>query len=644
MLLKNCADAVIIMMESVKVVAVCAAKIGDRACFEAVKAINDAMTEAGYHVFVYHTSSDFYWNTPNEEGEKAVFELIDYQYIDAVVILAGSFKNQEPVREIIEKAKEHRKPVICIDGYCQGAISVLPDYSTCFEKIVRHIIEYHGVRDVGFLAGMKENEYAKERLAIYRKVLKENGVDYDEDRVAYGDFWSEPARAAVEEMILKNKVPKALICANDVMAIAACAKLKEYGYRVPEDVLVTGFDGIMEGQCFQPNLTSCKNNYREMGNCVAALLKKLFQGEQPDEINRIDFEANFSQSCGCGKGHSVYGGDEMIRLNDRFNYYRTWNRNLHEASAEILNCDRKEQIPEVLHKYMPDHVICLVNRSFFEMTESVNERGKAFDEEMCILYDSREGIDNKKELKTHHVSKNGELPGLTELIKKPVPVVFTAVCFCNHAIGYVGTYFDMKQNLYSSIAQCAIGISNALGGFRNVKYQEYLFGKLERTYTHDALTGLLNRHGFYKYSEQLLNEMADKKDACVVMMSADLDGLKYINDQYGHLEGDQAIIVAAEAIMKAGPQEKICFRFGGDEILCLIPVYDEYNPEQEIRKEVRGFLDEYNRTSGKAYEVSMSIGFSRERIDEFSLEKIIKKADMRMYSEKRNKKEINSVS
>ncbi|MGN1146788.1 MAG: GGDEF domain-containing protein [Lachnospiraceae bacterium] len=633
------------MMEDKRVIAVCIAKIGDYGCYDYIEALNSCFIRAGYRMMVYHTCSDFYWNTPNEEGERAVFELIDYKITDAVVIIASSFKSRKPVEEIIRRAKENGKPVICIDGCFEDSILVLPDYKSCFEKIVRHVVEYHGVRDVGFISGLKGNEFAEDRLSVYKKVLEENGIAFEEDKVAYGDFWSGPAKAAVQKMIRENKVPKALICANDVMAIAACAELQENGYRVPEDILVTGFDGFIEGRYFSPNITSCDSNYGKIGECVTEILKNIFEGKQTEAIYRVGFELLISQSCGCTKGHSIYGGREMIELNDRLNHYRTMDRDFYEISAEILTCDNVDKISAVLRRYMPSNVTCLINKAFFEMDSklSVKEENSSFDEEMCILYDSR----SRKEeatvlgngiLPTYDIRQGRLVPDQYELLESDIPMVFTAVCFWNRAIGYVCTYFPLNQNEYLSISQCAIGISNALGGFRNTQYQSYLFGQIEKTYTHDALTGLLNRHGFYKYSASLLEEMCKEKNGSVLMLSADLDGLKHINDCFGHLEGDNAIYIAAQAIKEAYPEEKICFRFGGDEILCLIPVYEETDMEKRVRKSIEGFLENYNKSSGKPYAVSLSLGFSMEQIDDFSMERIIKKADMRMYSEKNAKK------
>ena len=67
--------------------------------------------------------------------------------------------------------------------------SVTFNYSDVFEKIVRHVIEFHGCRRVNFIAGVKGNAFSEERIEAYKKVLAENGIEFEPERLGYGDFW-----------------------------------------------------------------------------------------------------------------------------------------------------------------------------------------------------------------------------------------------------------------------------------------------------------------------------------------------------------------------------------------------------------------------------------------------------------------------
>ena len=364
-----------------------------------------------------------------------------------------------------------------------------------------------------------------------------------------------------------------------------------------------------------------------------------------ETLHKVGFDIHLGQSCGCVKqGGIYYGGNEMIALNGTLNHYQMMDRLFYEISAEILTCDSVEKIRKALDKVMPPNITCLINGTFLDVDNNpvLEERGDPFDEEMCIIFDGSEhlwGKEGKKlSAETWNISEEGLLPNMERLLEEGLPLVFNSLSFGNRAIGYVCTYLPVQKHEYLSIPQYAIGISNALGGFRNTKYQSYLNSRIESIYTHDALTGLYNRHGFYKYCEMVLQEMQDRKQQKLLVLSADLDGLKTINDCYGHLEGDNAIYIAAKALQEVCPEDGIAFRFGGDEMVCLVPVTGEESPEKMIRERIASFLEEYNNSSGKPYKVSLSLGFCLESVSDFDTDDVIKNADMKMYAEKKAKK------
>ena len=157
--------------------------------------------------------------------------------------------------------------------------------------------------------------------------------------------------------------------------------------------------------------------------------------------------------------------------------------------------------------------------------------------------------------------------------------------------------------------------------------------KLEDTYKLDALTGLYNRRGFMREYKKMLELMP--KGSCLTVILADLDGLKRINDNYGHREGDHAIHTVAQALKFACP-EGICTRFGGDEMFGVIM---GAHSESELRKAISDYLDSYNQRSDKPYAVSASVGiYITGTADDLDFEELIKKSDKLMYADKTAKK------
>ena len=146
------------------------------------------------------------------------------------------------------------------------------------------------------------------------------------------------------------------------------------------------------------------------------------------------------------------------------------------------------------------------------------------------------------------------------------------------------------------------------------------------------MTELYNRRGFYKYFARMAAETSRKY---AVLVSVDMNRLKYINDNYGHIEGDFAICTLAHAVREICGDEAVCARFGGDEFDCIIFADDITElTEEDLGCRLQQCIDETEGVSQKPY--------LRERTDELDVEQMIGKADTLMYSNKRKAKENRS--
>ena len=155
----------------------------------------------------------------------------------------------------------------------------------------------------------------------------------------------------------------------------------------------------------------------------------------------------------------------------------------------------------------------------------------------------------------------------------------------------------------------------------------------------DELTGLYNQRGFLLHAEQQLKLFRSRpSERSLWVAFCDLDGLKSINDLYGHLEGSSAIVKTGEILMQTVRDADIIGRFGGDEFVVLLP-----NTLDEVAKKFPGRLEaslaEFNAASGKPYEIKISIGMARIGFeDKTSISDIVAIADNKMYENKRSRK------
>ena len=149
----------------------------------------------------------------------------------------------------------------------------------------------------------------------------------------------------------------------------------------------------------------------------------------------------------------------------------------------------------------------------------------------------------------------------------------------------------------------------------------------------DDLTGLYNRRGFLALASQHLKQAKRAKRQALVIF-ADLNGLKVINDTHGHADGDRAIIAAAEVFNRTFRDSDVIARVGGDEFAILAIEADTESVET-IKARLQSALDFANRGKSRPYDISVSVGIVPYDPDrDASVEELMAHADREMYVHK----------
>lgn len=152
----------------------------------------------------------------------------------------------------------------------------------------------------------------------------------------------------------------------------------------------------------------------------------------------------------------------------------------------------------------------------------------------------------------------------------------------------------------------------------------------------DDLTGLYNRRGFMTHGGKYL-KLAERTERCMLVLFADVDGLKDINDQFGHQEGDKALADIAGLIKNTFRESDIVARIGGDEFAILaLDIPEKVNDVILTRLyEKLGLL---NSSPQRRYQLCLSVGTTTYIHQQpRTLEELLYMADMQMYKQKRRK-------
>lgn len=153
----------------------------------------------------------------------------------------------------------------------------------------------------------------------------------------------------------------------------------------------------------------------------------------------------------------------------------------------------------------------------------------------------------------------------------------------------------------------------------------------------DDLTGLYNRRGFLSVGSSHLH-LAQRANRRFVLLYADVDGLKEINDTFGHREGDVAIIKTAEILRATFRHSDVISRLSGDEFVVLA-VEAAHDTDQQLLRRLQSHLDAFNDDSRLPYDLSLSSGVvGYDFISPLTLEAMLAEADRALYVEKRRRR------
>lgn len=632
------------MTNTPRIIGVCLSMLPEEYRLQCVRALNKYAVQQGYRLFIFHSKTDFYLPlTPTDDGEMSIFQLIQYHMLDAMIVLPDTIKRDSVLQSIIDSCRSHNVPVISIDKFLEGCVNFRFDYSNSFETLCQHVVQKHHAKRLFMMAGVRDNTFSDERIHAFEKVMAENNITPDNYRIGYGDFWEKPTRETLEQWFIEEQcaIPDAIICANDTMAIVCSQFLQNHGYRIPEDCIVTGFDGISEANYHVPHITTCTQDYDTMGKEVIAAAIRLHQGLPVEPTRIIDFHILYSQSCGCEKPAPLNINNAMQDIADQLKRANERQELTCQVQSAVTSMTSLAELPEIIQdKFIFESMVFALNDDIFRAPDfgERHRNGEPFSEQVNVMYyryfwaPQDACITPLEQL----------IPDLSTMLRREDPVIFCPLHFLDLVMGYCAFQTDISHDSYEKINSFMNAMNSSLGIFHSQVHTKSINmqlksanSELEKLYVHDHMTGLLNRRGFYRQFHQQLKESSGK-NMSIVIISADLDGLKHINDTFGHTEGDNAITTVGKALVSSAIQGEVCSRFGGDEFTVAGVIADSDSCYfDSFRFRFREYLHRYNSISHKPYQVESSIGFCIQPMDKnVDLDQMIKVADDRMYEDK----------
>ncbi len=629
------------MDADIKYIAICSAGIEEDYIDVLLKVFYSLAGTFGFKLLIFHSFSSLYYYEKHDIGESNIFHLMNYERIDGIVLLAETIKNDGVRSEIVRKAQKRHIPVVSVDHYIKGCYNIDFKYQKAMEEIVTHLIEHHHYKRINFIGGQPGNRFSDERMEAYRTVLERHGIPVEEKRIAYGGFWGEPTKQAVEEFLVSElPFPEAIVCANDTMAIAVCDYLMQAGYKIPEDVAVTGFDGIPEALEHMPAITTAKHDYAQAALFSFKILQRYFAGGEIEECSWVDSVFSLGCSCGCDWNDTRRYGSLIRKLYEKMADYSQFNRDQIDMVADLTDNDSFQGVFDNLKKYADNFCadtfwLCIIDNfltqkeALADILEESGFKRIQYSDTMDVMLSKIGG----EWLGITDFPTANLVPKLEEILEKEDNIMFLPLHVLEEPIGYVALVYHPEKMHMTYTYQFFMNISNALETTRIHQKQQAIINNLENKYVHDPMTGLLNRRGFYQRLEVIYKQCVEE-GLLLMVASVDLNGLKPINDTYGHADGDFAITMVGRTLLEVSRGRYVCARFGGDEFVIAGKIETEEETEK-FQQDIAQYLQDFNEHSDRPYKIEASIGcVSAVPEEKLTLDEFIKAADERMYEDK----------
>ncbi len=594
-----------------------------------------------------HTSQNYDRYKDYDIGEFAVYLLPDLSEYDALVsfdtYMTGSFI--EPINQLKKNAP---CPVVTLGTVREGTCNIVNDQDLSFSEVINHLIDRHGCRDFVHVAGPRERSFCMERIEIFRNTLTARDLPCGDDRVFYGTLRPECGGEIVDQIMARHAtnenrdLPDAIVCVNDYTAIGVIQALENRGFKVPTDVIVTGYDDIMRAQFNDPSLTTSAQPFFGVGKAGMEMLLRLLRGEEVENVVAVPGTLCLRQSCGCEPLNTIRKDlirEKYIRMTSNMESLVLSNTNLILGGAvgkteeDIYNEIEESCLRETGFR---DAVLCMLHN--WDQQKLIKSRDSLKDE----TFDVACGIWNGQPVLRRRLPKGQLLP--PEMMDDNKPYYIFPVHHLQYFLGYFIVSPELREIGQLHIKSWLVSISTILVNWFFRNQLSDTVSELEYLYQTDMLTGLYNRRGYYRFFESYYEECRVSGTELAVFL-IDMNGMKTINDHYGHAEGDFCLCAIANAMKQCALNDEICIRTGGDEFVVLAKNYDHVK-EYTYTNLVREKIENIRQVAGKNYPVTISIGCYRavpgtEGVASIQneAEYFLGKADEAMYIEKQSSRE-----
>jgi diguanylate cyclase (GGDEF)-like protein len=498
-----------------------------------------------------------------------------------VITSAANAATEE--RELLRLLLTLDKPLVRIGADLPDATWVHGDNISGMRSLMGHLLDERGVRRIVLVQGIPHQIDAVERERVFRHEMERRGLPVDEGLVVCGGFSHDQAYTVVRDLLARDRDLDAVVALNDMSAVGALGALSDAGLRVPEEVLVTGFDNDQIAVHW-PGLTTVDQRLEEQGRIAAEALVAQMAGAAPrGEVvvpSRLVVRGSTAPR-GCPVTEELCSAIDMAKAAQcqlaaqdavlGVNRVLTRCRTLDEvARARATRLDRMG-----------------VRRCYLATVDGMFEDGGhvgSLDRVRLALAYTESGV---RYAVGGAYSPTRLLPECLDHELARGMLVLQPLTMIDRELGYV--LFEPAAGMTTVAEVLRMDLCRTLDGVastqelrdhavtlerlvaRRTAELESANVELQRSVLLDGLTRIANRVALGPHLERYWQELVDSGDELAVLM-VDVDLFKPFNDRYGHLVGDEALRTVARALQGAVRDGRdLACRYGGEEFALVLP-------------------------------------------------------------------------
>lgn len=597
----------------------------------------------------------------------AVTALISSKNLDGIIFCSGTQMHYLTKAELISYLKSYTPlPLVNLSLEVPGIPSIVVECYNAYRTLLHNLVVEQGCKKFLIVGVKGYSAEAKTRTKFIKELLQAEGLGADDIVHLKATFHYLDTLEMLEQYYQDNETFNfdTLICLNDEMAYGALLFCKKHGLCVPEDLVLVGFDDLENSPCCFPPLTSINQQLFEQGYKATTILADVIAGKPVEKITVIEAKAVLRDST-CRNGYNM----DFVH-NSEFCYID--NRPKSEVFSHNSGTEwylKKSQIYQITNYYAEMQY----NMTVEQLKARINDDVRSFgiNGGAVVLYDKPVEMqtpfeyfnlphkasvfsvfDDKFEKGTKADSRSHKFDPNDYILPEGLLIpdyegLFVIALFHNTLqYGYIvlrpGSYDNSVYDLLTKIMSTIISSTYSYSLMDKEKNSfRAKYDKLDVIARTDELTGLNNRRGLYDLGQVTLNFAKTMKQSGMIVY-CDMDGLKKINDTFGHESGDRAIIAESIILRSNFRSNDIVSRIGGDEFAIICPGLTK-EAFQRIQGQVDIDCNRWTEENNSPYKLSISMGAVQYPSTKmgYQITPLLAEADKVLYKVKREKK-LNS--